>query len=111
MVVKIKRKIEITTETEEVLVVRGRQIINARCEICGGEAEMVPAEQAATRTGYSLPEICQQAEVGKLHCQETRVLLICLNSLADHDIGPEISEPEVSETDVEVCGEPSPRKD
>jgi hypothetical protein len=82
--VKIRRKIEITTETEDILIVRGRrQIINARCDLCGGQAEMIPAEQAATLAGYSLSEICQQAEDGKLHCKEARVLLICLSSLAD----------------------------
>ena len=104
--VKVRRKIEITTETEEVLIVRGRrQIIHARCDICGGQAEMIPAEQAATRTGRSLPEIYRQAEAGKLHGQAAKVLLICLNSLADNDLDSETAEQKEGETHVEVRGD------
>ena len=87
MTVKIKRKIEITTETEDLLIVRGRlQNINVRCDHCGAQADMVSVEQAAALTGNSLAEICRQVEEGKLHCKETKILLVCLHSLADEEM-------------------------
>jgi hypothetical protein len=77
----LKRRVEITVETERVLLVRGRSVsYTAWCEGCGARVRMVTAEEAARLSGLSTREIFRRVEAGALHFAETPEgeLLVCL---------------------------------
>ena len=80
-----KRRIEITVETERLLLTRGRRVsLTAWCPACGGRVLMLPAEEAARLSGVSARTIYRRVEGGQLHYTETPEgdLLICCDSLA-----------------------------
>ena len=79
-----KKRIEITLETEQVMVIHiPKGFVRAWCEGGAAEVGMVTAEQAAAVSGISLRAICRAVEADALHFIETadRVLFICPNSL------------------------------
>ena len=83
-VVTTKRRIEITAETHEVVVIRhGRTPVSGCCNLCGNLPVMVRAEEAAILAGISWREVCRRVEAGAVHFNESPdgLLLICLNSL------------------------------
>ncbi len=79
-----KQRIEITVETEQLLVLRRRRA-TALCAQCASPVELLTAEEAATAAGVSLSSIQRSAEEQRLHFSETAEgrLLVCLNSLLD----------------------------
>jgi hypothetical protein len=80
----MKRRTEITVETEQVLILRrARRATRAWCPKCRAEVGMVAPEDAATLGGLSLRAVCRRVEAGELHFRETADgrLFICLNSL------------------------------
>jgi hypothetical protein len=80
----VKRKTEITIQTHRVLVIRQRRITtHLWCERCGGQVEMLAAEQAAAAFGLSQRVLFRKIEGGQLHFTETDEgpLLICSNSI------------------------------
>lgn len=82
-----KRKMQITTETERLLIIRQRgQRPPVWCEQCAHQVRMVTPEEAAVVAGLSARHIYRQAEAGRLHFTETPggALLICLNSVRSH---------------------------
>jgi len=83
--VKTRRRIEITVETDQVLVVKkpGRAV-SAWCGECNRRVRMATAEQAALLAGVSTRQLYRWVEASKLHFTETPegLLLVCLDSLA-----------------------------
>lgn len=80
----IKRRIEITVETERIQLVRGEaRARQESCPVCDGQVKMVTAESAALLCGQTLRWIVGQVEISALHFLETPdgLLFICLNSL------------------------------
>ena len=83
---KTNSKTKIIAETHKVLTIkRGSRYQPAWCEECGKLVRMVTADEAAILAGVSSRAIYQLIEARELHFTETsdRVVLICLNSLAD----------------------------
>jgi len=81
--VRTKKRIEITVETDRVLIIRQDSSHPAWCAACATEVKMLTAEGAAAVAGLSLRDICRQVDAGQLHFSETPDgrLSICLNSL------------------------------
>lgn len=80
----MKRRVEITVETERVLLVRGRSVsYTAWCPGCDARVRMVTAVEAARLSGSSAREIFRRVERGALHFAETPdgELLVCPDSL------------------------------
>jgi hypothetical protein len=82
----MKRKTEITIQTRRVLVIRrhgGR--MRLWCDKCGGQVEMLAAEEAAAATGLSQRAIFRLAEAERLHSTETADgrLFVCPDSLRE----------------------------
>ena len=81
---KRKKRIEITIETERLLVITRRKSATlAMCSQCAGQVEMVTADEASTLAGVSSRTIYRWIEEGKVHFLEPSdgLSLICLNSL------------------------------
>ena len=80
----MKKKTEITIETDRLLVVHHRRGNPAAwCEACRMEVRMVTVDEAAARARVSSLAIYHLVETGGLHFAETSdgLLLICFNSL------------------------------
>jgi hypothetical protein len=77
-----KQRIEITIETDQMLVIR-RRASPAWCRQCAAQVETLTVEEAASAAGLALPTIYRRAEDSRLHPVETEDgnLCICLNSL------------------------------
>ena len=79
-----KKTIEITVETERVLVFhRQRRTMLGWCERCASEVEMVTPTEAASLAGVSPAAIYRLAEAGAIHASLTaeEEVFICLKSL------------------------------
>ena len=80
------RRIEITVETDEVLLIRrlGRPL-TGWCGQCGAQVEMVTAEEAARLAGVRWREMARRVEAGRVHFFETSDgrLLICITSILE----------------------------
>jgi hypothetical protein len=84
----MKRKIEIAFETTQIIVRRGsNKIVEAWCQACGEQVQMVGSEQAVLISGISLRQLVKQIEADQLHYRETEdgLLLICLASLSHQE--------------------------
>jgi hypothetical protein len=87
----LKRRVEITVETERVLLVRGRSVsFTAWCPGCEARVRMVTAGEAAHLSELSAREIFRRVESGALHFAETAEgeLLVCRESLNGTSHGP-----------------------
>ena len=85
-----KRTIEITVETERVMVFhRQRRTVRAWCVQCASEVEMVTPVEAASLAGVSPSAIYLLAEAGVIHSTLTaeEEVFICLKSLHEADRG------------------------
>jgi hypothetical protein len=83
----IEKRVELTLETKQVLVVRGaRGRDRPSCEQCG-RADMVTPEEIAAVSGLSTRTIYRRLEAGQLHFRETPngLLFICFNSIEFSD--------------------------
>jgi len=83
---KRRKRIEITIETERlILVTRHKSATRARCSPCGRQVKMVTADEASTLAGVSSRTVYRWIEEGKVHFLEPSdgLPLICLNSLYD----------------------------
>lgn len=80
---KTRQRIEITAETEQVIILRRAHRVTAWCPVCAAEVEMVLPETAALLTGLSCRQLFRRVEDQRLHFQETPDgrLFFCLNSL------------------------------
>lgn len=80
----MKKRTEITIETDRLLVVSGRGRKVNWCAPCGQYIEVVTTDEAAILARVSARTIFHWVESGKLHYTETPegLLLICPNSLS-----------------------------
>jgi hypothetical protein len=81
---RIKRRTEITVETETRLVVRrGAEALRAWCGGCGAESQMLTPREAALISGVSTRLIYARVEGGALHFDELPdgTLLVCGRSV------------------------------
>lgn len=82
----IKRRIEITVETQQVTVTRDEAPLSAWCIGCQNHVLMIGLEQAALLAGNRWYELDQQTDAPALHYYEPRQqdgqLWICLASLS-----------------------------
>jgi len=82
----MKRKIQVTIETRQLLVVKKMNgVSQGRCTECGGDVPLIRPEEAAVLAGVSPRTIYRRVEAGLVHFAESPEgwLLICLNSLLD----------------------------
>ena len=81
----MKRRTEITVETDRIILVRRRRVksVMVWCAVCDAESLMFPVDEAARLLGTSSMSIFRRADAGELHWLETPAgsLLICRNSL------------------------------
>ena len=77
------RRIEITVETDRLLIIRRRRLLRAWCQECGGEVEMVSLGEAEALTEVSGQEFCGFAQANSWHLSENRegTCFVCLESL------------------------------
>lgn len=94
----MKRRTEITIETERVLVISKRNTSAlAWCSACGSQEQMITPEVAAKTISLSTRAVYRLIESDQLHFIETHDnrLWICVNSLnriietANQAIGPQ----------------------
>lgn len=82
LLMKVLRKITITSVRERSLVLRSLDSSAKGCLECNGF--MVPATWAAARSPNSLRSICRSVEAEQVHYTEgPEGLLICMQSLAN----------------------------
>ena len=82
----LKRRSEITIESDRILVVSRRRVsVVARCQTCGEPVKMVTPDEAARMAGVSSRTIYRRIEAERVHFLETAegLLLVCINSLLD----------------------------
>ena len=77
------KKIEITIETDQVLLIRRRRSGRGRCRECGSEVDMVGLGEVGVLTGILGQALQDQAERREWHVLEggNGATLICLPSL------------------------------
>jgi hypothetical protein len=80
----MKKRMEITIETERVMLARSRQSQLVWCEGCAAAVAMLTVDEAAALAGESSRSVYRRVEAGELHFAETVEgrLFICSNSLA-----------------------------
>jgi hypothetical protein len=82
-----KKIIEITVETERLMVIhRRRRALQARCARCASQVEMVTHAEAALLAGLSPSAVRHLAKTGAIHCGLTAEgeEVVCLKSLCEH---------------------------
>ena len=84
LMVRTKRRREVTIELDEVVIRHAPSVTLAWCEACSNQVQMLTPEQAAAATTMSVRAIYQRVEARVLHFKETEdgSLLICINSLS-----------------------------
>ena len=78
-----ERKIEITIETYEVLLIKQRgSVSRSWCKSCSKQVALISLDDACA-AGLSAETISQRGETGRIHLIEIagELPLICLNSL------------------------------
>ena len=82
----MKKKIQLTVETHELLVIkRAKNLTQTLCCECAGDVPLIRPEAAAVLAGVSPRTIYRRVEAGRVHFAESPEgwLLICLSSLLD----------------------------
>ncbi len=80
----MKRRTEITIETDRVFVIRRRTVASAVwCQACGHPVDMATPNEAAALAGIRSRSIYRWVEAETIHFTESPdgMVLICLNSL------------------------------
>lgn len=79
----MKKRTEVTIETERLVVIRNRPRAVMWCEQCRAEVRMLTVDQAALMMRIRSLVIYRLVETGDLHFAENDegILLVCLNSL------------------------------
>lgn len=87
----MKRRAEITFETEEWVVLReGAQVSKIYCDGCGKFVVMATPYAAAIARGLTEREVFRLLENGSVHFAELERVFVCLPSLSfDHERGEE----------------------
>jgi hypothetical protein len=78
-----RKRIEITIETDRVVIIRRNRPTRALCRECGSEAEMLDIATAAELTGMTDRMLHELMDVQELHLVQSPdgSLRICLESL------------------------------
>ena len=78
-----RRRIEITVETERILIIRRRRSVRLWCRECGCEVEMVSLGEAEALTDVSGQESREFAQAHACHLTENQegICLVCLERL------------------------------
>lgn len=85
----MKRKTEITFETEETVVIRkAPQTFTVFCRECRATVEMVSPQAVAAFSQISEREIFRLIEAGKIHFVEAESVFVCRNSLTERAAMP-----------------------
>ncbi|HEY9403472.1 MAG TPA: hypothetical protein VIQ24_12480 [Pyrinomonadaceae bacterium] len=83
----MKRRIEITVETQRVTLVGRRSVaVNAWCELCGARSIHATPEEAARHARTTPRAVYRCLEAGSIHFTEDAAgepPLVCLKSLSD----------------------------
>ena len=76
-------RVEITIETERLLIIRRRRTFRAWCQECGCEVDMVGVGEAEVPAGIAGPTLRDGAEARGWHIAQGRdgMELVCLVSL------------------------------
>ena len=79
----MKKRIEVTIETERLLIASNRKVATIWCDACSRLVKMISVDEAAALTGQTERTIYGWVESGRLHFSETPEgrLRICLNSI------------------------------
>jgi excisionase family DNA binding protein len=79
----MKRRMEVITETDRIIIIKQHGGMLAWCSGCGREINMITPEQAAGLRGVTPRTIYRWVEAGKLHFIEPPdgSLFVCPNSL------------------------------
>lgn len=79
----MKKRTEITIETERTLVVSVAKKAISWCAACNAQAEMIPVDEAAILQRVDSRTMFRWVEAKRVHSSETAngLLMICLNSL------------------------------
>ena len=80
----MKKRMEITVETDRVMLVNSRKSPVIWCEACAASVRMLTVDEAAALAGASSRSVYRRVEAGQLHFAETVEgrLFICSNSLS-----------------------------
>jgi hypothetical protein len=80
---RVRKRTEITIETDRVLIIRRRRVVRVWCQECRSQADMVDLREAEGLTGLSRRALSEGAEARKWHmCQgQDGASLVCLESL------------------------------
>jgi hypothetical protein len=82
-----KRRIEITIETEQVVLLHQRQeSVTAWCPVCADSVQMLTLEEVAVLTSLHPQDFSDQAAGGQFHFTEIPEgqLWVCLNSVLNN---------------------------
>jgi hypothetical protein len=93
----MKRRTEITIETERVLVISKRKFAaRAWCKPCGKQVEMVTVDETARLARVSSRTVYRWVETDKLHFTETSDggLLVCYESIFPPQLMKQLKEQE-----------------
>jgi hypothetical protein len=77
------KRIQITIQTDQILLIRRRGCARLWCPDCGRDVEVVDLAQAEALTGMTQPSLGDCSEPKKWHCLKSPdgTHLICLESL------------------------------
>jgi hypothetical protein len=81
--VKKWRRTEIRIERREISIVRSSGSADLRCKVCGGDAAMVRADDAAVAFGIDREALLQWLNEGRVHGYTTPegAVMVCAQSL------------------------------
>jgi hypothetical protein len=79
----MRKRTQITVETDRVLIVRRRKTTRAWCRNCGSVVDFVPVEQAGRLPGNDPKTLDLGPDAEKLHLKKAAdgSLLVCLKGL------------------------------
>ena len=90
----MKRRTEITFETEELVAVKARRGFKGFCGHCHAFVEMLPTDAAAMLTGLGEREIFRLIETGTVHFLEAERVFVCRDSVMGESKLPAIASPD-----------------
>jgi hypothetical protein len=80
---RVRKRTEITIETDRVLIIRRRRSVRVWCQECGSQTDMVDLREAEALSGLSGRVLRDRAEAGRCHVLQGHdgASLVCLESL------------------------------
>jgi len=79
----VYKRVEISVETDRVLIIRRCRVLRVWCQECGHEVDMVDISEAGTLAAMSEPVLRDCAAARRWHVYEGQdgIGLVCLESL------------------------------